>query len=94
MDNSSEKKLYAGQKIYIGIDVHKRTYYAVAVTEGEIVKKWRTAAFPQELVRQRRAFFLRSTTLHSIRSRIFRICPTSRVRTVRNQKCGGQSREY
>ncbi len=57
MDNSSERSSYAGQKVFIGIDVHKRTYSVVAVMEGEVLKKWRTSAFPQELVKQFQRFF-------------------------------------
>ncbi len=31
MKSSSEKRSYAGQNVFIGIDVHKRTYSVVAV---------------------------------------------------------------
>ncbi len=57
MDNSSERSSYVGQKVFIGIDVHKRTYSVVAVMEGEVLKKWRTSALPQELVKQLQRFF-------------------------------------
>ena len=32
-------KDYTGKTIYIGIDVHKKTYAVTAICEGEIVKR-------------------------------------------------------
>ncbi len=48
--NSSVKNSYAGKEVYVGIDVHKRTYSVVTVVEGMVVKKWRTTANPEKLV--------------------------------------------
>ena len=31
MENSSKKHSYVGKKVFVGIDVHKRTYSVVAV---------------------------------------------------------------
>ena len=50
--NSSLKNSSAGQKVFVGIDVHKRTYSVVTVVEGVVVKKWRTVASPEKLVQQ------------------------------------------
>lgn len=30
---------YTGKKVYIGIDVHKKTYACACICEGEIVKR-------------------------------------------------------
>ena len=57
MKNSSEQRSYADQNVFLGIDVHKRTYSVVAVSEGEVVKKWRTTALPEGLVTQLKRFF-------------------------------------
>ncbi len=46
MKKASEKIDYQGKKVFVGIDVHKRSYSVVAVVEGVIVKKWRTVASP------------------------------------------------
>ena len=57
MDNSSKKLSYVGKKVFVGVDVHKRTYSVVAVMEGEVVKKWRTSAEPQKLANQLNKYF-------------------------------------
>jgi transposase len=41
---------YTGKKIYMGIDVHKRTYACVSVCDGEIVKKDTMSAEPAGLI--------------------------------------------
>ena len=50
--NSSLKNSYVGKKVFVGIDVHKRTYSIVTVVEGIVVKKWRTVASPSKLAQQ------------------------------------------
>ncbi len=57
MENSSKKPSYVGKKVFVGIDVHKRTYSVVAVVEGTIVKKWRTSANPEKLANQLLRYF-------------------------------------
>ena len=56
-NNSSLKNSYVGKKVFVGIDVHKRTYSVVTVVEGVVVKKWRTVASPEKLVQQLTRFF-------------------------------------
>ncbi|MGK7899539.1 MAG: hypothetical protein AB4372_39485 [Xenococcus sp. (in: cyanobacteria)] len=56
-NNSSEKLSYEGKKVFVGIDVHKRTYSVVTVVEGVVVKKWRTVANPEKLAQQLTRFF-------------------------------------
>ncbi len=57
MKKTSEKLSYEGKKVFVGIDVHKRSYSVVAVVEGVIVKKWRTVASPDKLAEQLRRYF-------------------------------------
>lgn len=49
---------YVGKEVFIGIDVHKKTYAVVARMDGEVVKKWTTAAAPQGLAEQLLKFFV------------------------------------
>lgn len=48
---------YTRQPVYLGIDVHKRTYSVTAVSEGAIVKVSRINACPSQLVDYCRKFF-------------------------------------
>lgn len=41
---------YSGKKVYIGLDVHKKTYALTAVCEGKVVHKVSMNASPQGLV--------------------------------------------
>ena len=53
----SVKKSYEGKTVYVGIDVHKRTYSVVTVVEGIVVKKWQTLAHPTRLALQLYRYF-------------------------------------
>ena len=44
------KQDYTGNTVYMGIDVHKKTYAVVSVSEGEIIKKDTLAAKPEQLI--------------------------------------------
>ena len=57
MSSSSKERDYAGKKVFIGIDVHKRNYSVVGVAEGIVVKKWQTLASPEKLVQQLQKYF-------------------------------------
>ena len=57
MNSSSRKPSYTGKNVFIGIDVHKRTYSVVSVVEGIVVKKWQTSAVPDQLARQLKSYF-------------------------------------
>lgn len=52
---------YVGKEVYIGIDVHKKSYTVVARVEGEVVKKWTTAASPQALAQHLLKYFAGAT---------------------------------
>lgn len=54
--NSSQIS-YTDKEIFVGLDVHKKTYAVVARVEGEIVKRWTTVASPQKLVEQLLKYF-------------------------------------
>ena len=55
--NSSVKRSYEGKTVYVGIDVHKRTYSVVTVMEGIVLKKWSTVANPTSLAIQLDRYF-------------------------------------
>lgn len=57
MNNVSIASLYTDKELYIGIDVHKRTYSVAVIMEGEVVKKWRTSAIPEQLGKQLKRYF-------------------------------------
>jgi transposase len=41
---------YTGKSIFIGIDVHKKTYSVTALSDGEIIKRDKMPACPQKLI--------------------------------------------
>lgn len=51
---------YTGKKIYMGIDVHKKTYAITAMCEGAVVKKATLQASPEGLVSFCKKFFPRA----------------------------------
>jgi hypothetical protein len=46
-------KDYTRETVYIGIDVHKKTYSVTAICNGTIVKRDTIAAHPEQLVNYR-----------------------------------------
>ena len=52
---------YVGKEVFIGIDVHKKSYAVVARVGGEVVKKWTTTASPQALAQQLLKYFAGAT---------------------------------
>ena len=67
MKNSSEKVSYIGQKVFVGIDVHKRNYSVVAVVQGTVVKKWQASAKPDKLAQQLLRYFP-GASIHTVSS--------------------------
>ena len=57
MKKALNRMSYKGKTVCVGIDVHKKTYSVVAVVEGEVVKKWRTAANSVSFADQLRRYF-------------------------------------
>lgn len=48
---------YVGTDVYVGIDVHKKTYTIVAQVEQTLVKKWTMSASPAALTQQLTKYF-------------------------------------
>ena len=65
MKNTTPIQSYDGQQIYVGIDVHKKTYVVVVRVGQAIVKKWSTAAKPAELAQQLVKYFP-GGTIHTV----------------------------
>ncbi|WP_235112000.1 transposase [Acaryochloris sp. 'Moss Beach'] len=57
MKKNTKARSYVGKEVFIGIDVHKKTYTVVARFEEEVVKKWTTKASPQSLAQQLLKYF-------------------------------------
>lgn len=57
MKNTTPLPSYVGKAVFIGIDVHKKTYSVVARVDQSVVKKWTTAADPMSLCTQLHKFF-------------------------------------
>jgi transposase len=51
-------KDYTGKKIYLGIDVHKKTYAVTAICEGVVIKKATLSANPEGLVSFCKKYFV------------------------------------
>ncbi len=74
MKKTSGKISDSGKKVFVGIDVHKRSYSVVAVVEGMVVKKWRTLASPEKLAEQLKRPASWCLYRNCLRIRIFRVC--------------------
>lgn len=48
---------YTDKKVFVGIDVHKKTYSLVCVCDGSVVKRWTTVAAPKALSWQLKKYF-------------------------------------
>ena len=48
---------YVNKTVYLGIDVHKKTYSVTAICEGQIIKKATLKAVPEILVNYCRKYF-------------------------------------
>ena len=59
--NSSKKINYSGAKIYIGIDVHKKTYTFTAYCDGEITKTATVPADNQKFIESIKKWFSGAT---------------------------------
>ena len=57
MKKATQHISYPGKDVFVGIDVHKKTYSVVANVDREVVKKWTTVASPQKLAEQLLKYF-------------------------------------
>ena len=48
---------YSGKKVFVGIDVHKKTNVIVVYCENSLVKKWTSPANPESIAEQLNKFF-------------------------------------
>lgn len=55
---------YKGKKVFLGIDVHKKSYVIAATCEDVIVKKWVTKSSPKDLAIQLKEYF-KGAIIHS-----------------------------
>ena len=55
------KDNYTGKEVYIGIDVHKKTYSVCCYCDGEKVKSWSMVAEAESLIKQLKRYFVGST---------------------------------
>ena len=53
----NEKVSYSGQKVFIGIDVHKVSYSVACICDGELVRRCTMEARPEALLRYMVQFF-------------------------------------
>jgi len=57
MTNATPTRSYVGEHVYVGIDVHKKSYVVEARVDQERVKRWTTPALPEELTAQLLKYF-------------------------------------
>jgi len=57
MKRTAQTRSYAGETVYVGIDVHKQTYAVVARVNQMEVKRWTTPAIPSEFATQLLKYF-------------------------------------
>lgn len=91
MKKSLNRMSYKGKTVCVGIDVHKKTYSVVAVVEGEVVKKWRTAANSGALADQLRRYFLEAKIKTVYEAGFSGFVLHREARKSRNRKHSGQS---
>jgi transposase len=51
MRNDTQKKNYTGKTVYVGMDVHKKTYAITTICEGIVINKVQMKADPKELIK-------------------------------------------
>lgn len=51
------KKDYSGKKVFVGIDVHKKSYSVYCICDGLKLKSWRMEARPSALIEQLKTYF-------------------------------------
>jgi len=65
MKQTREKMSYTGKEVYVGMDVHKRTYSVTVICEGEIVKRDTMRADPEGIVHYLKRHFA-GAKIHSV----------------------------
>ena len=67
MKKDIQQVSYSEKDVFVGIDVHKKTYSVVARVDNEVVKRWTTVASPQGLAEQLLKYFERAKILPLLR---------------------------
>ena len=57
MKNATPTRSYVGEHVYVGIDVHKKSYVVEARVGQERVKRWTTPVLPEQLAQQLLKYF-------------------------------------
>jgi transposase len=57
MKLTAQDRSYAGERVFVGLDVHKRTYTVVVRMGQEVIKHWTTTASPPKLAAQLHKYF-------------------------------------
>lgn len=65
MKQAKRKMSYAGKEVYVGMDVHKKTYSVTAICDGDVVKRDTMRADPEGIVRYLQKHFERAK-IHSV----------------------------
>ena len=65
MTNATPTRSYVGEHVYVGIDVHKKSYVVEARVDQERVKRWTTPALTEELTQQLLKYF-EGGIIHSV----------------------------
>lgn len=55
---------YSGKSVFVGLDVHKKSYVIAAYCEGEMVKRWTTTSDPEQTAAQLVRYF-KGAAIHS-----------------------------
>lgn len=56
---------YKGKDVYVGIDVHKKSYSVYCICNREKVKSWSMGASPSKLIEQLNHYFSRAR-IHTV----------------------------
>lgn len=65
MQQTKRKISYAGKEVYVGMDVHKKTYSVTVICEGEVVKRDTMRADPEGVVHYLQKHFV-GAKIHSV----------------------------
>ena len=79
MKRTTTRSSYIGEDVFVGIDVHKKTYYVVARVNQELAKKWTAPASPTKLVEQLQNFFKGAKIHTAYCCSVFGVCTPSKA---------------
>ena len=65
MKDTTQNRSYKGKEVFVGLDVHKKSYVIVARVEQQVVKKWTTEASPSGVAQQLLKYF-KGANIHTV----------------------------